>query len=453
MNYNRFVRATDTGAVPEEVVVMPWDFETEPEFQRELNWMTAFLRDEVEPLDLVLGDPYDKSDTKAQALIRPLQEQVKERGLWACHLGPELGGPGYGQLKLALMNEILGRSSFAPSIFGCQAPDSGNAEILAHYGSASQKKKFLQPLLDGEISSCYSMTEPHAGADPTLFTTRAERDGDEWVINGEKWFSSNARYSSFLIVMTVTDPTISAYEGMSMIIVPTDSPGVNIVRNVGVGTESEEDASHGYVRYENVRVPADHVLGEPGSAFVIAQTRLGGGRIHHAMRTIAQLNKAFDMMCERALSRETRKGKLASLGVVQEQIADSWIEIEQFRLLVLRTAWLIDKYQDYKKVRKDIAAVKVAMPKVYHDVVQRAMHLHGALGVSNEMPFARMLMGAEVMGIADGPTEVHKVTVARQVLRDYKAVDGLWPSGHLPTRRAAARERFADALELDVGNL
>ncbi len=297
---------------------MAWDFETEPEFQRELDWMDVFVRDELEPLDLVLGSPYDKSDARMMRLIRPLQEQVKERGLWACHLGPELGGPGYGQLKLALMNEILGRSRFAPSVFGCQAPDSGNAEILAHYGSESQKQKYLQPLLDGEISSCYSMTEPHAGADPTLFTTRAERDGDEWVINGEKWFSSNARYSSFLIVMAVTDPDVSPYEGMSMIIVPTQTPGVNIVRNVGVGTEPEEHGAHGYIRYENARVPADHVLGKPGSAFVIAQTRLGGGRIHHAMRTIAQLGKAFDMMCERVLWREVRAGRLAELQMVQE---------------------------------------------------------------------------------------------------------------------------------------
>jgi acyl-CoA dehydrogenase len=378
---------------------------------------------------------------------------VKERGLWACHLGPDLGGPGYGQLKLGLMNEILGRSSWAPSVFGCQAPDSGNAEILAHYGTDEQKARYLKPLLDGEISSCYSMTEPHAGADPTLFKTQAVRDGDEWVLSGEKWFSSNARFASFFIVMAVTDPDVSPYEGMSMLIVPAETPGVNIVRNVGVGTESTEHASHGYMRYENVRIPADHVLGGPGSAFIIAQTRLGGGRIHHAMRTIAQLRRAFDMMCERALSRETRNGKLASLQMVQEKIADSWIEIEQFRLLVLRTAWLIDRYQDYKRVRKDIAAVKVAMPKVYHDVVQRAMHIHGALGISNEMPFSRMMVAAQVMAIADGPTEVHKITVARQVLRDYKASDGLWPSAHIPTRRAAARERFADLLELEVGNL
>jgi len=432
---------------------MAWDFETDAEFQRELDWMDAFVRDEVEPLDLVLGEAYDLRDEQVRRFTTPLKERVKERGLWACHLGPDLGGPGYGQLKLALMNEILGRTRFAPIVFGCQAPDSGNAEILAHYGTQGQKDRYLKPLLNGDIVSCYSMTEPHAGADPTLFTTRAVRDGNEWVINGEKWFSSNARWSSFLIVMAVTDPEVDAHGGMSMFIVPTETPGVKIIRNVGVGMERPEHASHAYIRYDNVRVPADHLLGKPGGAFVIAQTRLGGGRIHHAMRTIAQLRKAFDLMCERALSRDVRGGKLADLQMTQEKIADSWIEIEQFRLLVLRTAWLIDKYKDYKKVRKDIAAVKVAMPKVLHDVVYRAMHLHGSLGVSDEMPFAGMLMGAAVMGIADGPTEVHKVTVARQVLREYKGVDGLFPSGHLPTRKAAARERFAHLLEAEVGNL
>jgi acyl-CoA dehydrogenase len=431
---------------------MAWDFATDADYQAELDWADEFVRDEVEPLDLVLGNPYDKSDQQALAIVGPLQQKVNDRGLWAAHLGPELGGQGYGQLKLALLNEILGRSRWAPSVFGCQAPDSGNAEILAHYGTAEQKAKYLQPLLDGLISSCYSMTEPHGGADPTLFTTRAELDGDEWVINGEKWFSSNARFASFFIVMAVTNPDVSAYQGMSMFIVPAETPGIEIIRNVGIGGEAEGHGSHAYIRYENVRVPTDHLLGGEGQAFVIAQTRLGGGRIHHAMRTIAQVRRAFDMMCERALSRQIRTGPLASLGVVQEQIADSWIEIEQFRLLVLRTAWLIDTHQDYKKVRKDIAAVKVAMPRVYHDVVQRAMHLHGALGISNEMPFHEMLMAAEVMGLADGPTEVHKVTVARQVLKQYQPVDTLFPSGHIPTRREEARRKLAAVLEHAVGN-
>jgi acyl-CoA dehydrogenase len=202
-----------------------------------------------------------------------------------------------------------------------------------------------------------------------------------------------------------------------------------------------------------VRVSTDHLLGDEGGAFAIAQTRLGGGRVHHAMRTISQVRKAFDMMCERALSREVRGGKLlATLQMTQEKIADSWIEIEQFRLLVLRTAWLIDKHRDYRAVRKDIAAVKVAMPRVLHDVVQRAMHLHGALGVSNEMPFSGMLMASEILGIADGPTEVHKMTLARQLLKGYAGVDGPWPSEHLPTRRAEAEARFAAVLEHTVGN-
>jgi acyl-CoA dehydrogenase len=427
-----------------------WDFETEPEYQAKLDWVDQFLREEVQPLDHVLGDPYDKSDERALAHIRPLQQQVKDNGLWACHLDPDLGGQGYGQLKLALLNELLGRSRWAPSIFGCQAPDSGNAEIIAHYGTDDQKAKYLQPLLDGLISSCYSMTEPHAGADPTLFVTRAERDGDQWVINGEKWFSSNARFASFFIVMVVTNPEVSAYQGMSMFIVPADTPGVEIVRNVGLGTEPEGHGTHGYMRYTDVRVPLDHLLGGEGQAFVIAQTRLGGGRIHHAMRTIAMLRSAFDMMCERAVSRQTAKGSLASLQMTQEKVADSWIEIEQFRLLVLRTAWLIDKHKDYKKVRKDIAAIKVAMPKVLHDVAQRAMHLHGALGASNEMPFSGMMLAAEVMGVADGPTEVHKITLARQLLKGYTPVEGLWPSAHLPTVRAAARERFAHLLDHEV---
>ena len=429
-----------------------WDFETDPDFQAQLDWVDVFLREKVEPLDFVLGDPYDKSDERTMRVIRPLQQEVKDRKLWAAHLGPELGGQGYGQVKLALLNELLGRTRFAPSVFGCQAPDSGNAEILAHYGTDEQKAKYLQPLLDGEISSCYSMTEPHAGADPTLFTTRAVQDGDQWVISGEKWFSSNARYASFFIVMAVTNPEISAYKGMSMFIVPAETPGVEIVRNVGVGTESTDHASHAYMRYTDVRVPADHLLGGEGNAFVIAQTRLGGGRVHHAMRTIAQVRRAFDMMCERAVSRSTRAGSLASMQMTQERVADSWIEIEQFRLLVLRTAWLIDKHKDYKIVRKDIAAIKVAMPKVLHDVVQRAMHLHGALGVSNEMPFSGLMTVAEVMAVADGPTEVHKITLATQLLKGYKPVDGLWPSGHLPTRREAAQKQFAHLLEGTIGN-
>ncbi|MGA2951865.1 MAG: acyl-CoA dehydrogenase family protein, partial [Caulobacteraceae bacterium] len=223
------------------------------------------------------------------------------------------------------------------------------------------------------------------------------------------------------------------------------TPGVETIRNIGVGGEGE--GGHGYLRYDNVRVPKDALLGERGGAFIIAQTRLGGGRVHHAMRTVGACQHAFDLMCRRAVSRQTRSGRLADMPVVQEQIADAWIQLQQFRLLVMRTAWLIDKHKDYKLVRKDIAAIKVAMPKVYHDIAAAALHLHGALGVSNEMPFMGMVTSALVMGIADGPTEVHKATVAKQVLRDYQPDNDLFPSYHLPKLREAARDKFEADLE------
>ena len=423
---------------------MAWDFETEPEFQTKLDWIDEFLENEVEPL-AHLGVGYAGVKSKAyQKAIRPLQKKVREQGLWACHLTPDLGGQGYGQVKLALMNERLGRVPLAPVVFGCQAPDTGNAEIIAHFGTEEQKKKYLWPLLNNEITSGYSMTEPQGGSDPLAFTTRAELDGNEWVINGEKWFTSGARSAEVLVVYAVTDPdNKDPYRRMSMFLVPRETPGVEVIRYVGVGYERE--GSEGYIRYNNARVPYDALLGPRGEAFVIGQTRLGGGRVHHAMRTVGQCKKALDLMCKRAVSRTTRGGgKISDYQMVQEQIADSWIELEQFRLLVLQTAWRIDKYKDYRKVRKDIAAVKVAMPKVYHSIVSRAMHIHGALGVSNEMPFTGMLIGSMVMGIADGPTEVHKITVAKQVLRDFRPDNDLFPSYHLPKLKEAARDRYPD---------
>jgi acyl-CoA dehydrogenase len=433
---------------------MAWDFETEPAFRAKLDWADAFVREEVEPLDLLVGGlEYTPPDDRLRKIIDPLKAEVRRQDLWATHLGPELGGQGYGQVKLSLLNEILGRSSWAPIIFGCQAPDTGNAEIIAHYGTPEQKERYLRPLLDGEIFSCYSMTEPHAGADPTMFTTRAEKDGDEWVINGWKFFSSNARSASFLIVMAVTNPDVSPYQGMSMFLVPSDTPGINIVRDLGLAGEHRGNGSHALIHYEDVRVPTDAVLGGEGQAFAIAQTRLGGGRIHHAMRTIGQAQKALDMMCERALSRETQGSLLADKQFVQGYIADSYAQLMQFRLFVLYTAWTIDKYNDYRRVRKDIAAVKVLMPTVLHDIAQRAIQVHGALGVSNEMPLFQMMLGASVMALADGPTEVHKITIARQVLRNYKPSDDLWPTQHLPRRLAAAREKYAELVEHEVGNM
>jgi acyl-CoA dehydrogenase len=423
-----------------------WDFETDEEFAAELAWIEDFVASEVEPLDYVINDAFDMSDPLRQALIPPRQRQVQERGLWAAHLGPHLGGPGYGQVKLALMNEILGRTRCGPIVFGCQAPDSGNAEILAHYGTELLKSAYLEPLLRGEIVSCFSMTEPTGGSDPTLFTTCAVLAGDEWIINGEKWFSSNASTAAFVIVMASTEPDASPHKRQSLLVVPSGTPGIEIIRDVALAAHAGKKGTHAYIRYNNVRVPADHLLGERGGGFAVAQTRLGGGRIHHAMRTVGLVRHALDMMCERALSRSTRDGRLADLQMVQEMIADSWLELEQFRLLVLQTAWRIDRYNDYTKVRADISAVKAAMPRVLGNVAGRAAQIHGSLGVSDEMPFARMVLDSLSMGLADGATEVHRTTLAKAVLRDHVATDGLFPTRHVPRLREAAREKFAAEL-------
>lgn len=423
-----------------------WEFETDPEFQKKLDWADEFVRGEIEPLDAILGDPADKRDPVAKKITAPLIQRVREQGLWACHLGPHLGGPGYGQLKLALLTEILGRSRWAPVIFGCMAPDSGNAEILAQFGTEEQKRRYLQPLLDGEISSAFSMTEPSGGADPASFTTSAKRTGDGWVLNGEKWFSSNGVHATFLIVMARSDFEVDAHEGMSMLVVPTDTPGVNLVRNSGLGASSLDHHSHAHFRFDDVRLPADAVLGDPGAGFAITQHRLGGGRVHQGARALGQMRKAFEMMCERAVSRPMKKGRLGDLQMTQERIADTWVDIEQFRLLLLRTAWLIDKHNDYAKVRQHIAAVKVAMSRIYVDIVLKALHLHGAIGVSTDLPFAEMLLMAEVYGIGDGPIEVHRISLAKHVLREFEVGDPVYPSQWLPTVRERAADQYRDQL-------
>jgi len=427
---------------------MSWDFETDAAFEAQLQWMREFVREEIEPLDVLWPDDVYRQPQREEVnvLLRPLKKQVRARGLWAAHLGPNLGGQGYGQLKLALMNEILGRSQWAPRVFGTQAPDTGNAEILAHYGTPEQKAKYLVPLLEGDIVSCYSMTEPQGGSDPGGFLTRAVQDGEEWVITGWKFFSSHARWAEFLIVMAVTDPNSMPYRGMSMFLVPRGSPGLDIVRNIGLYGEAEGDGAHGLVHYNEVRVPAANLLGEEGEGFAVAQTRLGGGRVHHAMRSVGICQRAFDMMCERALSRTTKGSLLADKQYVQGYIADSWIELEQFRLLVLRTAWKIDRYQDYQRVREDIAAIKAAAPKLINDIVGRAIQVHGALGISNELDLGRLFLMQYAVGFSDGPSEVHKATVARRVLKRYSPAPGLWPTQHLPTRRAEARELVKERL-------
>ena len=421
------------------------DFGIEPELQAKLDWMAKFVRDECEPMDILFpghGAPYDVANAKSRTHMAPLQAQVKAQGLWACHLGEELGGPGHGQLTLALMNEILGRSYWAPTVFGTAAPDTGNSEILAMFGTDEQKARFLKPLMEGTIVSTFSMTEPQAGADPKEFTCRAWQDGEEWVIEGEKWFSSNARYAAFLIVMVVTNPEDPPHSRMSMLIVPTDTPGVEFIRHSQTMGDShgQDDGIHAYIRYNRVRVPLDAMLGGPGEGFKVAQARLGGGRVHHAMRTVGKCQRAIDMMLERAVSRRTQGKLLSEHQFVQGPIADSIIELEQFRLLVLKTAWIIDN-EPHGAARTHIAMCKVQMAKVYHDIVQRAIQLHGSLGVTLETPLADMWMGLPSLALADGPTEVHKAQVARAYLKNAKPAPGLFPSEHIPTRLAQLQSR------------
>jgi acyl-CoA dehydrogenase len=428
---------------------MAWDFSTEPDFEAKLEWMRGFVRDEIIPLETL-----DLTRETFARITAPLKEQVKERGLWAAHLPPELGGGGFGQVKLGLMHEILGQCRYAPGIFGNQAPDSGNAELLAIGGSPEQKERWMEPLLRGELRSCFSMTEPGAGSDPTLLSTRAVLDGDDYVINGHKWFSSNASHADFLIVMAVTDPDVSAYQGSSMIIVPTDTPGVDILRDIPVmdhPTDSSElYGGHAEIIYKDVRVPKENLVGNPGDGFRLAQQRLGPGRIHHAMRWLGQSRRAFDMLCERAVSRYAHGSTLADKGMVQDWIATSAAEMQAARLLTLQAAWTMDQV-GASNARVEIAMIKYWGAKVLHDVIDRAIQVHGSLGFSGDLPLEQMYRAARAARIYDGPDEVHKATVARRILRGYTATDV--PTEHIPTRAAAAQKKFAEYLDRATADL
>jgi acyl-CoA dehydrogenase len=427
---------------------MAWDFSTEPEFEEKLAWMRTFVRDEIFPLETLNLD----HDTFLK-VVKPLQEQVKERGLWASHLPPELGGGGFGQLKLGLMHEILGQSGYAPFVFGNNAPDSGNAELLAvgieSSGREEHREKWLQPLLDGRLRSAFSMTEPAtAGSDPTLLKTSAVRDGDEWVISGHKWFTSNGSIADILLVMAVTNPDVHPYQGSSMIVVPVDTPGVNIVRDVPTMEHPVEHfgvyGGHAEIIYEDVRVPYGNLIGREGEGFVLAQKRLGPGRIHHCMRWLGQAKRAFDMMCERAVSRYAHGSTLAEKQTIQNWVADSMAEMTAARLMTLYAAWKMDQV-GAANARVEIAMIKYYGAKVLYDVIDRAIQTHGSLGFSTDLPLEHMYRAARAARIYDGPDEVHKVTVARKVLKDYKPVDV--PTEHVPTRRQAAQAKFADLLE------
>lgn len=422
-----------------------WSFETDEAFAEDLRWMRALIDERVLPLEVL-----DLDEAALGAALAPIQADVKARGLWAAHLDPELGGAGFGQLKLGLMHEIIGRSRFAPRAFGNQAPDSGNSEILARHATPEQRERYLMPLLAGQAYSSYAMTEHHAGADPTMLQTSARQDGDDWIINGTKYYITNASVADFIIVMTVTDPDAARHQRATQFIVPKDTPGLTVLREIP-SIEDQHPAfgdwdNHAEVVFDNVRVPATAMLGPRGEGFRIAQERLGPGRIHHSMRWIGQASRALDMMCERALTRKAQGTLLADKQSIQNMIADSWTQLHAARLMTLHAAWTIDQY-GVDAARTEISAIKYWGAGMLHDVIDRALQVHGVLGYSGDMPLESMYRYARGARLYDGPDEVHRAVVARRVLKGYAAAPGPFPTEHVPTRRAAAQAAFAPSAD------
>ncbi|HVM68813.1 MAG TPA: acyl-CoA dehydrogenase family protein [Gaiellaceae bacterium] len=376
----------------------------------------AFMEAHVYPAEPALA----REDEAADALVEELRGRAKETGIWAPHLPPEAGGTGSGFIEYALLNEEIGRSTWAQLVFNCQAPDAGNGEILHLFGTEEQKRRFLRPLVEGTQRSFFSMTEPEvSGADPTQLRTRAVRDGDEWVIDGHKWFSSSAEGAAFGIVMAVTDPDAPPHRRTSQILVPAETPGVEVVRPIPVlGHRGRGWSTHCEVRYTGVRVPLDNVLGEPGDGFRIAQKRLGPGRIHHVMRWLGQMQRAFELMCSYALEREAFGGRLAEKQTIQNWIADSAAEIQACRLMTLDAARKLDEGDE---ARVEVSLIKFFAARVLHDVIDRAVQTHGARGLTDETPLAHMYAQARGARIYDGPDEVHRMVVSRRILKEFEA--------------------------------
>jgi acyl-CoA dehydrogenase len=378
----------------------------------------AFMEEHVYPSEEVL----DREDDVADALVSELRDRAKADGLWAPHLPPEAGGTGQGFLVYAYLNEEIGRSVWAQLVFGCQAPDAGNGEILHLFGTDVQKERWLAPLVAGEIRSFFSMTEPDApGSDPTTLRTRAVRDGDDWVIDGQKWFSSGAEGAAFGIVMAVSDPDAEPHRRATQIIVPADAPGVEIVPTPVFGHRGRGWTTHCEVVYRDVRVPGGNSLGEPGDGFRIAQKRLGPGRIHHVMRWLGQMQRAFELLCSRALEREAFGSRLADKQTVQNWIADSAAEIQACRLMTLDAAHRIDGGDE---ARVEISLIKFYAARVLNEVIDRAIQVHGALGLTNRTPLARMATHARAGRIYDGPDEVHRMVVSRRILAAFERGEG-----------------------------
>jgi alkylation response protein AidB-like acyl-CoA dehydrogenase len=375
-----------------------------------------FMEREVLPLEIVArGKPF----RELVPVLREKREKAKQTGLFAAHMPEAVGGGGLSLLEFAFMSEELGRSPLGHYVFNCQAPDVGNMEILMAHGTDEQKERWLLPLVRGEIRSTFTMTEPeHPGSNPTWLGTTARREGDAWVINGQKWFSSSAEGAAFAICMAVTDPSAAPHARASMIIVPAGTPGFELVRNVSVmGDAGSDYASHAEVAYQSCRVPVTSTLGPEGLGFVIAQDRLGPGRIHHCMRWIGICERAFDLMCSRAVSRELSPGKpLGTRQIVQQWIALSRAEIHGARLMVLHAAWRIDREGSYA-AREEISIIKFTVANVLQRVLDRAIQVHGALGMTDDTPLAYWYAHERAARIYDGPDEVHETAVARRILR------------------------------------
>src|SRR5258705_2765993 len=391
-------------------------FAPSPDVQQRRERLAAFMEAQVYPNERALA----AEDDAAEALMRELQGKAKAAGLWAMFIGPDAGGTGTGFLPYVYLNEVIGRSLVAPRVFGCQAPDTGNAEILHEFGTPEQKARWLRPLVAGEIRSFFAMTEPEvSGSDPRGLRARAQRDGDAWVIDAHKWFSWGAEGAAFAIVMAVTDPDAPPHERLSQIIVPADTPGFEIVRAIPtLGHRGRGYNTHCEVRFTDVRVPIANTLGQPGDGFRIAQKRLGPGRIHHVMRWLGQMQRAFDLMCDRALAREVFGSVLAEKQTVQNWIADSAAEIQACRLLTLQAAHRLDAGDE---ARVEISLVKFYAARVLHDVIDRAIQVHGALGLTDLTPLGAMYLAARTMRLVDGPDEVHRMVVSREVLKGYRA--------------------------------
>ena len=413
------------------------DFELSPRVselrERIREFMDAHVYpNEAEALGALDEEVRPDSDAVYPQILVEIRDRARDDGLWNLFMPDSEHGVGLTNWEYGVLCEEMGRSpAIAPMAFNCSAPDTGNSEILAEHGTPEQKQRWLEPLLDGRIRSCFSMTEPEvSGSDPTTLQTRAELDGDQWVINGHKWFTSGAVGAAVAIVMVVTDPEAHRYARASMILVPTDAPGFDLVRPVPV-MGHDGGPGHCEIRYADCRVPADSLLGPRQAGFVIAQDRLGPGRIHHCMRAIGTCERAIEMMCARANSREAFGGKLADKQFVQDFIAKSRIETDQARLLTLNAAWRMDTYGK-KEARREISMIKVVAANVVMDVLDRAIQVHGSLGMSDDTPLAGMWRFSRMLKVADGPDEVHKMVIARRELnraaRAAESSDGSKPA-------------------------